>query len=147
MSHKLISHAKKLRDTNHYTCVVLCEPSYQFTSYDKGVMPLYHLNKHNILFNSPPVLADKIIGKASAFLAIRLGIKTLDTLILSTEAQALLQHYQVSYSFNHQVPFIANRLQTGQCPMEQLLDGITDVEKAWTILDTFIQNREKRGKS
>lgn len=139
---------KKLLSAERYTCVLASDYHYLLTSREKGVMPLYHFIQDRLVEDQvrkhPLILADKIIGKAAAYLAIYAGVKSLYTYAISEGAIAILEVHQIKFEYDKKVPYIYNRNKDGQCPMEVALEGITDVNTAYEVLDTFIKNREEK---
>lgn len=98
------------------TCVfVLGEMVY--ISKDRGVQPLlmcYDENKMPAGFSA----ADKVIGKAAAFLYVLLGAKELYADVVSSPALAVLEQYGIKVSYGELTDAIRNRANTGFCPME-----------------------------
>lgn len=138
-----IQELKALLKTNNHTCVLATQEKIIVTSYEKGVMPLYHFIQTEGRSYNELMLADKIIGKAAAYLAIYAGVKVLDTIAISEGALPILKEYGVEVTYEEVVPYIYNRMRNGQCPMESALETVSSVEEAWEVLDTFIKNREK----
>lgn len=126
------------------TCVLAEENGIILRSKEKGVMPLYNFIQREGVSESSLLMADKIVGKAAAYLALYAGVKYLYTHKISKGGLYILQRHGVEVSYDKVVPYIYNRMKTGQCPMESGLEGITQIEEAWHILDTFIKNRESQ---
>lgn len=72
-------------------------------------------------------LRDKVIGKAAAILALRLGFQRLHGDLMSDLAIALLESKSVAYSFDVRVPQI-------DCQTEELLKRVNNLDKAYRIL-------------
>lgn len=70
---------------------------------------------------------DKIVGAASAFLIISMGIRTLHAGILSRRAEEVLNRFSVSYAFDSLVDRIG-------CATESILDPAMDLADAVAIL-------------
>ena len=110
----------------------------EFVSYQPGLAPLV-----NLLKNSPELLrggsvADKIVGKAAAFLLLYGGVKEVYAEVISSHALAGLERAGVKLEFNKKVPFIKNRAGTDTCPMEKRVLDIDDVETgAAALLSLF----------
>ena len=68
--------------------------------------------------------ADKVVGRAAAFLYVLLGVSEVHALVLSESAEEVLLRFKISYSFEEKVPAIRNRSGDGFCPMEQAVLGI-----------------------
>jgi len=65
-------------------------------------------------------VADKVIGKAAALLAVYGGIKHIYAELTTPEAIGVCKKFNLPISFKQQVEAIQNREKTGLCPMEQL---------------------------
>jgi len=72
-------------------------------------------------------LADRVTGRAAAFLTVRLGIRELRTGVLSRRAIPVLEAHGVSYRCAREVDRVL-------CATEDLLAQVQDVEAAWTLL-------------
>jgi hypothetical protein len=68
--------------------------------------------------------ADKVVGRAAAFLYVLLGVSEVHALVLSESAEEVLLRFKIPYSFEEKVPAIRNRSGDGFCPMEQAVLGI-----------------------
>jgi hypothetical protein len=101
-----------------------------FSSDGKWLHPLFELEDFLQEKPAPPealYLKDRIIGKASAMLIIRLGIRKIHAATLSLPAKEFLLFHNAVLSWDLLVDKIA-------CLTEELLRNEEDVEKAWTIL-------------
>lgn len=136
---------KKILIEEELTCVLAREEGVVLRSKEKGVMPLYGFIQREGASKTPLFMADKIVGKAAAYLALYAGVKHVDTHKISEGGLHILKENGIKVFYNQVVPYIYNRMQTGQCPMESSLEGVETVEEAWQILDTFIKNRESQG--
>lgn len=86
-------------------------------------------------------LADKIVGKAVAMIAIHAGIAEIYTPLGSESAAEVLAKYRVPFHSQRMVPVIQNKRNDGACPMERLTMPITDPEVAVAALKTFVAQR------
>jgi len=101
-----------------------------FSSNGKWLHPLFDLeiflNKEN--YNpSKLTLYDKIIGKASALMIIRLGIRNVAGGTVSEPAKAAFDEWGVNYTVENQVKYI-------DCKTEKLLLDISDPEEVYKII-------------
>ena len=110
------------------TCVIR-KGSTAYTSKLRGVRPLLDLLDARTDCRDFAA-ADKVVGKAAAFLYILLGVRELYALVISTPALELLQRHGIAVTFDQCVPAIRNRDNTGFCPMESSVKGIDDPEAA-----------------
>jgi hypothetical protein len=74
--------------------------------------------------------ADKVVGRAAAFLYVLLGVREVHALVISESAEEVFLRFGVPYSFKQKVPAIRNRAGDGFCPMEQAVLGIEEPTKA-----------------
>ena len=72
-------------------------------------------------------LEDKIVGKAAAFLIVRMGIPRLYAHLLSELAVEVFRRYGVAFQWDERIPRIA-------CQTEQILATIDDPEEAALVI-------------
>ena len=98
-----------------------------------GIKPLINfLNEGKDL--SGYSLADKIVGKAQAMLAVRAGIAEIYTKVLSETGKEILDKYNIPYTYDVLTEQIINRKGTDICPMEKVVYDIDDIEEAYVAL-------------
>ena len=73
------------------------------------------------------ILQDKIIGKAAALLIHRLGFRTVKAGILSRLGEAVLQRYEIAYTYE----LLVERIH---CQTEELLATVEDPEEAYQLV-------------
>jgi hypothetical protein len=100
----------------------------------QGVQPLW-----DFLSNHPEqvrgaTLADKIVGRAVAFLAVTFGLTCVFGDILSDGARDIFVRQGVCWETRNAVPVILNRAGDGPCPIEKGLRTISDPEQAIKFL-------------
>lgn len=86
-------------------------------------------------------LADKIVGKAVAMIAIYAGIAEIYTPLGSESAVQVLAQHRIPFHAQRTVPLIHNKHNDGACPMERLTMPLTDPEVAVAALKTFVAQR------
>ncbi|HKL11512.1 MAG TPA: DUF1893 domain-containing protein [Clostridia bacterium] len=86
----------------------------------RGIGPMYDIATKERESARGSSLADKVIGKAAAMLAVDAGIENLYAAVLSEEAELVLSEAGIYCEFGKMVPFIQNREKTGKCPMERI---------------------------
>lgn len=64
-------------------------------------------------------IADKVVGKAAAFLIIALEVQEVFAQVISKPAADVLQEYHIPFSYQTMTDYIVNRAGDGMCPMEQ----------------------------
>ena len=101
-----------------------------FESGGRWLHPLFDLEEHLARTGLDPAgarLVDRITGRAAAFLVVRMGIRTLDTRLLSDRAVPVLDAHGVRWR-------CAERVERVLCRTEDLLADVLDAEAAWTLL-------------
>ncbi|WP_105617820.1 DUF1893 domain-containing protein [Vallitalea okinawensis] len=134
--------AKEILVSEKLTCVIVKGNNVIMTSHEKGVRPLLQYLRDSNEKPQKVFLADKVIGKAAALLAVLADVHTVFADILSEEAKKVLDENNIVVEYNQLVPYIKNRLGTGQCPMENLVADIQEPNMAYqAILDFINQNK------
>ena len=121
-----------------YSCVLVQDGEVVITSFDKGVKPLMRFYEIRENYKSP-VLADKVIGRAAAFLAALCGITEVYAEIISEEAIKVLDGYQIPVTYGRVVPYIANRNGDGLCPMEELSKDVKTPLEMYEKIQKWLQ--------
>jgi len=99
---------------------------------EKGVFPLFSAVTELDLENAS--LADKVVGKAVAFLCVYSGIAAVYAVVASEPAVGVLTRYSIGIEAETVVPMIMNRTGDDQCPIEKLVNTCRTPEKAYTVL-------------
>lgn len=129
-----IEKAKDLLYETQATCVVMSTGREPFVAYEKGIKPMMDILKQEGDLLKDATVADKVIGKAAAFLAITGGVKEIYADIISEPAIKVLEEYKVMYEYRKKVEFIINRSGDGKCPMESAVLLIGNPEEAYRVL-------------
>lgn len=133
---KDLEQAKALLENNEeYTCAA-CRAGESFASEEHGVRPLMRwLNEGTDL--SGASAADRIVGKAAAFLYVLLGVRTVYAPLMSVPRGNAVRsrHRAIADAV---VPAIRNRTDTGFCPMESAVWDISDPHEAKAALERKI---------
>ena len=74
--------------------------------------------------------ADKIVGRAAAFLYTLLEIKNLYGEVISKGAIEILKKVGINYEYKTLTDFIENRQKNGICPMDDAVKNINDAKQA-----------------
>ena len=119
-----VARAKALLVDSNYT-VVLCRDEITHTDTRRGVAPLLALLDRGEDVSGFSA-ADKVVGKAAAFLYLRLGVAAVHATVMSEPAYDLLTAHGVAATCDTLVPAIRNRAGDGYCPMEQVTLPLTD---------------------
>jgi len=113
---KDLEKAKQILLADNLTCV-LCRQNAVFTTTLRGVKPLvmWHQSRQNFLGFSA---ADKVVGKATAFLYVLLGVKAVFAKVMSKSALKVLTENNIKAQYDELVDNIINRKGDGICPFE-----------------------------
>lgn len=127
---------------NGYTCV-LCRGDEIHTTTQRGVKPLLEWIENGTDLKGFSA-ADKVVGKAAAFLYILLGVREVYALVISEAAINTFSRNGITPKYEKSVPFIKNREGTGKCPMEQAVWDINDPEKALAAVKKRLAELSKK---
>ena len=111
-----------------FTCVIYREEE-RYTSTERGVAPLLKWLESDKDFNEFWA-ADKVVGKAAAFLYVLLGVSFVHANVISDSAAEVFTRFGVGYSYGEKVSAIRNRAGDGFCPMEQAVWDIDNPQIA-----------------
>ena len=127
-----LSKAKEMLESGGYTCV-LTDGNSLYTSMLRGVKPLVQFLDQNIV---PPgfYAADKVVGRATAYLYVLLGIRELYAQVISEPAADVLREKGIQIHYGQMVPNIINRRGDGICPFEEAVMKICEADEAYTAV-------------
>lgn len=123
-----LTEAINILNSDKYTCV-LCRGSAVYTSTERGVKPLLDLLDAGTDLQGFSA-ADKVVGKAAAFLYVLLGVKEVYARVMSEMAVCVLNDNGISAKYDINVKNIINRAGTGNCPMEEAVSGLSSPSEA-----------------
>lgn len=127
---------------NHYTFVAT-KDNFEYHSKLNGIAPIMNKMIEDELYFQDCDIADKVIGKSAAMLLIKSQVKHIHAIVLSQHAKDILDHYDVSYTYDEIVPYIINRTHTGMCPMEKSVLEIEDLNQAFVVLQETLKELKK----
>ena len=125
---KKTTSARDLLRAEAYTCVFYNGEDV-ISDRRRGVAPLLALLEAGRDVRGYCV-ADKVVGRAAAFLYVLLGVEELYAEVLSEPAAEVLLQYRVPFFAQNRVPFIQNRSGDGFCPMETATKEVSDPAEA-----------------
>lgn len=123
-----LEQARKILTEGGYTCV-LCRDGSIHTATARGVRPLLDWLDSGLDLAGFSA-ADKVVGRATAFLYVLLGARKVHALVMSTPAKEALLANGITASCDREVPGIINRRGDGPCPFEDAVLQITDPKEA-----------------
>lgn len=136
-----IDKAKELL-ANNITCVIV-KDDVIYKSEDSSIRPLLKLINDNIDLTGFS-LADKVIGKAQAYLCVYAHIKEVFCFNMSKEAIKVLDKYNIKYSYNLLVDNILNNKGDDICPMEKTVKNIDNPKDAYIALNNKIKEFDQK---
>lgn len=136
-----LERAKELLKSSESTCVC-CSDEETLISKKRGVAPLIEwLDEGKNLKEYSA--ADKVVGNGAAFLYILLEVKELHANVISKSALETLNRYQIAITYDILTEAIRNRENTGFCPIETAVSGITSPDKALTAIRSRLNKMQK----
>ena len=122
-----------------YTCV-LSNGEKVITSQESGIKPLVGFITSGKNFKGF-CAADRIVGRAAAFLYVCMGVSKLHAFVASTGAVEVCKRYGVQLTYDTLCERIINRKGDDICPMEKLVANIDDPTTAKEVLVNKILNK------
>lgn len=129
---KDIEKAKELLHSGDYTCVV-CKDEELYTSMLRGVKPLVQWYDANRNFKDFAA-ADKVVGKATAFLYVLLKVRSVYAKVISKVALEVLKEHNVIVEYDTVVEHIINRQGDGICPFEATVLNTQNPQTAYELI-------------
>ena len=120
--------AIRLLHSDEYTCV-LCNAEQCFTTRQRGVKPLLLWLEEGSIPKGFSA-ADKVVGKATAFLYCLLGAKAVYSNVMSRSAKDVLEANGIYAECTELTDHIENRTKDGVCPFEMAVMKISDSQQA-----------------
>lgn len=117
--------------------VAIVGESGEYTSCDRGVKALLSLQSDNTLNGAS--VADKIVGKAAAFLLVRGRVSEVYAEVISASGAEVLKAHNIPFKFGKLTDCIVNRAGTGMCPMEEAVKDICDPDEAYFALSEKVR--------
>lgn len=124
--------AEEILKQGTYTCVA-CRGDTVLTATERGVRPLTNWLREGADLRGFAA-ADKVVGKAAAFLYVLLGIESLYAGVISRCALQVLEQEKISVRYDTLVPNIINRRGDGICPFEAAVLETEDPKEAKAIV-------------
>ena len=124
--------AKEILISGGYTCV-LTDGQTVFTSTDRGVKPLVLFLESGELPEGLSA-ADKVVGRATAYLYALLKVKEVYAQVISRPAADVLADHGIAVTYDKLVSNIINRKGDGICPFEAAVMEINDPDRAYAAI-------------
>lgn len=107
----------------------------------RGVADLLYLVTNRPDFAKRAFLADKVIGKGAALLAVKGGFAEVYGELMSRHALDMLITAGITASFTTLVDNIINRSGTDICPVEKLVADVSDPTEAVALIRAFLSGK------
>ncbi len=124
--------ARSHLETGSYTCVVTRGEEIFFAT-DRGVKPLLNWLDSGVDMTGASA-ADRVVGRATAFLYCLLGVSRVYAAVMSRPAAQVLEAGGIEAHWGKLVEGIINRRGTGPCPFEETVMDITNPQEALTAI-------------
>lgn len=124
--------------------ICLCHDGSIVTDDGRGISPMMRLISEKKDLKGWSV-ADVIIGKATAMLFVKAGIRAVFGKVISKAAKEFLKIHGVICEYETLTEQIINRAGTGMCPMEQTVADIDDAEIGYSALCRKLAEMRKNG--
>ncbi len=125
--------------TNENLTFALYDGKELITSRERGIKPLLNLYESERNFKNFSA-ADKVIGKAAAFMYALLGIKEIFSFVISEKALEVFEKYGIDIKYEECSPNIINRTKTDICPMEKAVLNISSAKEAYKAICAKLTN-------
>lgn len=130
--------AKNQLEEKNLTICVVKNKKIIYESQARGVYPLYKIYTQHKDEVKGASFADRVIGYGPAIILKALGIKALDTVIITHKALNLLTEVPVIYE--RAVDHIMNREKTDYCPVEKIAMSYPTVERLIADIEDFLRS-------
>lgn len=124
--------ARLLLEEGNYTCVI-CRGDTLHTATERGVKPLLNWLDSGLDLRGF-CAADRVVGRATAYLYVLLGVSEVYARVMSRPAAEVLTQHGITHETDILTDGIINRRGTGPCPFEAAVLGITDAGEALTAI-------------
>ena len=129
--------ARQILENGGFTCVLRREETL-YTATERGVKPLVRWFTEGVDVRGFSA-ADKVVGRATAYLYVLLGVKEVWAGVMSRAAAEVLTRHGITAAQGKLVENIINRQGTGICPFEAAVLDIHTPEEALTAIRSKMQ--------
>ena len=129
--------AKEEYNSGKYT-LVICKDEDIIKSDVTGIRPVMNLIDSKKDYKGYSA-ADKIVGRAAAFLYTLLQVKNLYGETMSKGAIEILKKSGIYYEYKTLTDYIENRQKTGMCPMDEAVKDIDNPKDAYEAIRNKIK--------
>ncbi len=133
--------AKEILNTSDLSLVFVKKRELLFSSPSNGISGLLEAIKIRGETLRGSSLADKVVGRAAALLAVYSGVTSLYTPLLSEEGAKVLHEAGISLEYDRKVSCILNRTGSASCPLEEASLSFKTPAEAYSGLREFVESR------
>ncbi len=138
MKHDIKKAKELLEKEGGYTCV-LCKGAIVYTDTKRGIAPMLSFLESGTVLDGFSA-ADRVVGKAAAFLFVLAGVKEVYAKVMARRAVDVFEAHGILYSYDILTDHIINRSKTDLCPMEKAVAEVSDPRSAFSaVKETFRQ--------
>ena len=118
-----------------------------YRSQERGIAVLLDLAQRQPEVLRDGILADRIVGKAAALLAVLGGVKYVYGEIMTQGAVDVLEAHGIPYQYENGVTRLLGPDGTGDCPLELAVADLDDPGEAAAALEALLaaRNEDKEG--
>lgn len=124
--------ARRILCDGDYTCI-LCKGDTVYTTSQRGVKPLVGWMMDDRSYAGFSA-ADKVVGRATAFLYCLLKVESVFAIVISRPALEILQSHGIITRYDLLVDHIINRKGDGICPFESAVLDILEPDAAFEVI-------------
>ncbi len=84
-------------------------------------------------------VADRVVGKAAALLCVQIEAAHVFGLTMSKSGLATLKKHGIDCEFQRLVPAILNIDKSCKCPLEKMVENLTNAQEAYERIKQFVQ--------
>ena len=110
------------------TLVAYLADGTEWTSRARGVKPLLDAIDNELAKFAGARCYDRIVGRAAAFLYVKLGVAEVYAPLIAQGAVAILERRGIRVRFREAIAGIRNRKNDGPCPMEHAVRNVADTD-------------------
>lgn len=122
--------------------ICLCKDGVCIYDDKRGIAPMMELIARGVDLTGYSV-ADKVVGRAAAFLFVKSGIAAVYAKTLSEGGKDVLDKNGITVEFDALTQKIINRDGTDICPMEKTVEDCAAAEQAYILLKQKLAEMKK----
>jgi hypothetical protein len=141
--HQQLALAKSCLSQNAHLKCVLCKNGQFYESEKRGVAPMLDFLDAGLALDGFSA-ADRVVGRATAYLFVLAGVGAVYSDVMSTGACEVLERFGIHHEARETVPYIINRRGDGMCPMEAAVLSLDDPNEAHRAIRRTLQALQKQ---